>query len=178
MNDLAFQLFSWSTLIVWWWQFAFVAVDLKMECVSFTLQQQFYPKYKAPGDPDSEEELLRTCRFHCTEYQYCFEACYFPGVSVYSLSIEFNDPPSADLWRCQVLLPLVSLALVFLSGLVGLCACLCRSFTPTLGAGVLHLLAGKRMRVYRKETGNVAYAIHDYSSREPQTSSRNSENAA
>uniref|UniRef100_A0A674MMK5 Claudin domain containing 1b n=1 Tax=Takifugu rubripes TaxID=31033 RepID=A0A674MMK5_TAKRU len=79
---------------------------LKMECVSFTLQQQFYPKYKAPGDPDSEEELLRTY-----------------------------------LWRCQFLLPLVSLALVFLSGLVGLCACLCRSFTPTLGAGVLHLLA-------------------------------------
>lgn len=140
-----------------------------MECVSFTLQQQFYAKYKAPGDPNSEEELLRTCRFHCIEYQYCFEACYFPGMSVQF--IECNDPPSADLWRCQFLLPLVSLALVFLSGLVGLCACLCRSFTPTLGAGVLHLLAGKRMCVYRKETGNVAYANHGYSSTEPQTSS-------
>ncbi|KAJ4944985.1 hypothetical protein JOQ06_013524 [Pogonophryne albipinna] len=46
------------------------------------------------------------------------------------------------LWRCQFLLPLVSLALVFLGGLVGVCACLCRSFTPTLGVGVLHLLAG------------------------------------
>ncbi|XP_019955828.1 claudin domain-containing protein 1b [Paralichthys olivaceus] len=46
------------------------------------------------------------------------------------------------LWRCQFLLPLVSLALVFLSGLVGFCACLCRSFTPTFGVGVLHLLAG------------------------------------
>lgn len=46
------------------------------------------------------------------------------------------------LWRCQFLLPLASLALVFLSGLVGVCACLCRSFTPTLGVGVLHLLAG------------------------------------
>ncbi|XP_077381693.1 claudin domain-containing protein 1b [Festucalex cinctus] len=45
------------------------------------------------------------------------------------------------LWRCQFLLPLVSLALVFLSGLVGFCACLCRSFTPTLAVGVLHLLA-------------------------------------
>ncbi|XP_051940697.1 claudin domain-containing protein 1b [Hippocampus zosterae] len=45
------------------------------------------------------------------------------------------------LWRCQFLLPLVSLALVFLSGLVGVCACLCRSFTPTLAVGVLHLLA-------------------------------------
>lgn len=81
------------------------------------------------------------------------------------------SPPSADLWRCQFLLPLVSLALVFLSSLVGLCACLCRSFTPTLGAGVLHLLAGKRMHVYRKQRGNVAYANHDYSSTEPQTSS-------
>ena len=49
-----------------------------------------------------------------------------------------------DLWRCQFLLPLVSLALVFLSGLVGVCACLCRSFTPTLGVGVLHVLAGER----------------------------------
>ncbi|KAM9792434.1 claudin domain-containing protein 1b [Neosynchiropus ocellatus] len=46
------------------------------------------------------------------------------------------------LWQCQFLLPLVSLALVFLSGLVGVCACLCRSFTPTLAVGVLHLLAG------------------------------------
>lgn len=46
------------------------------------------------------------------------------------------------LWRCQFLLPLVSLALVFLGGLVGVCACLCRSFTPTLGVGILHLLAG------------------------------------
>ncbi|XP_068176986.1 claudin domain-containing protein 1b isoform X2 [Antennarius striatus] len=46
------------------------------------------------------------------------------------------------LWRCQFLLPLVSLALVFLSCLVGVCACQCRSFMPTLGVGVLHLLAG------------------------------------
>jgi len=51
------------------------------------------------------------------------------------------------MWRCQFLLPLVSLALVFLSGLVGVCACLCRSITPTLGVGVLHLLAGKRTRL-------------------------------
>lgn len=83
--------------------------DPKMEtqCMSFTLPQQFSPKYKYSGNPESEEDLLRTY-----------------------------------LWRCQFLLPLVSLALVFLSGLVGVCACLCRSFTPTLGVGVLHLLAG------------------------------------
>ena len=47
------------------------------------------------------------------------------------------------MWRGQFLLPLVSVALVFLSGLVGVCACLCRSITPTLGVGVLHLLAGE-----------------------------------
>ncbi|KAJ8269720.1 hypothetical protein COCON_G00123270 [Conger conger] len=46
------------------------------------------------------------------------------------------------LWRCQFLLPLVSLGLVLLGGMIGLCGCLCRSFTPTLGVGVLHLLAG------------------------------------
>ncbi|KAM9314965.1 claudin domain-containing protein 1-like [Pholidichthys leucotaenia] len=81
---------------------------LETQCVSFTLPQQFAPKYKkTPGDHNNEEDLLRTY-----------------------------------LWRCQFLLPLVSLALVFLSGLVGVCACLCRSFTPTLGVGVLHLLAG------------------------------------
>ncbi|XP_062864892.1 claudin domain-containing protein 1a isoform X2 [Trichomycterus rosablanca] len=46
------------------------------------------------------------------------------------------------LWRSQFLLPLLSLALVFLGGLVGFCACMCRSFSPTLGIGLLHLLAG------------------------------------
>jgi len=46
------------------------------------------------------------------------------------------------LWRCQFLLPLVSLGLVFLSGLIGVCACLCRSLTPTSVVGVLHLMAG------------------------------------
>lgn len=105
-----------GTLGLWWWCILvpgeshwFQEPDPKMEthCVTFTLPQQFSPKYKYPGNPDSEEDLLRTY-----------------------------------LWRCQFLLPLVSLALVFLSGLVGVCACLFRSFTPTLGVGVLHLLAG------------------------------------
>ncbi|KAM8878975.1 claudin domain-containing protein 1b [Spinachia spinachia] len=79
---------------------------MEMRCVSFTLPQQFSPKYNYQGNQKTED-LLRTY-----------------------------------LWRCQFLLPLVSLALVFLAGLVGVCACLCRSFTPTLGVGVLHLLAG------------------------------------
>lgn len=112
--DMMFRLNG--TLGLWWrciqlptvshW---YKQLDSKLEtiCVSFTLQQQFSPKYKHPGHQKNEEDLLRTY-----------------------------------LWRCQFLLPLVSLALVFLSALVGVCACLCRSFTPTLGVGVLHLLAG------------------------------------
>lgn len=109
-------MFRWNGTLGLWWRCIqvpsqshwFKQPDPKMEiqCVSFTLPQQFIPKYKQQND-NSEEDLLRTY-----------------------------------LWRCQFLLPLVSLALVFLSGLVGVCACLCRSFTPTLGVGVLHLLAG------------------------------------
>ncbi|XP_036372759.1 claudin domain-containing protein 1b [Megalops cyprinoides] len=113
-SDTLFRLNG--TLGLWWrciqvpahshW---FKEPDPKMvtDCVSFTLQQQFQPKYRHPGNHNSGEDLLRTY-----------------------------------LWRCQFLLPLVSLGLVFLGALIGLCACLCRSLTPTLGIGVLHLLAG------------------------------------
>ncbi|KAJ8001031.1 hypothetical protein DPEC_G00186950 [Dallia pectoralis] len=112
-SDTLFRLNG--TLGLWWrcvqvpgpslW---FKEPDPKMvtKCVSFTLPQQFLPKYKEPGNHNTGEDILRTY-----------------------------------LWRFQFLLPLVSLALVFLSALIGVCACLCRSLTPTLGAGVLHLLA-------------------------------------
>ncbi len=53
---------------------------------------------------------------------------------------------STDLWKCQFLLPLVSVGLVFLSALIGVCACLCRSITLTLFVGLLHLLAGKTLK--------------------------------
>uniref|UniRef100_A0A3B4AGS6 Uncharacterized protein n=1 Tax=Periophthalmus magnuspinnatus TaxID=409849 RepID=A0A3B4AGS6_9GOBI len=72
-------------------------------CRSFTLPQQFIPKYKEPGNHNSGEDLLRTY-----------------------------------LWRCQFLLPLVSLGLIVLAALIGFCACLCRSLTPTLAIGVLY----------------------------------------
>lgn len=38
-------------------------LDAKMDtrCVSFTLSQQFIPKYKPPGNDKSDEDLLRTC---------------------------------------------------------------------------------------------------------------------
>ncbi|XP_072553692.1 claudin domain-containing protein 1-like isoform X1 [Paramormyrops kingsleyae] len=102
-----------------WWRCVLVPThshwykepDPKMvtECVSFTLPQQFMPKYREPGNHNSGEDLVRTY-----------------------------------LWRCQFLLPLVSLGLVVLGGMIGICACLCRSLTPLLGIGVLHLLAGKK----------------------------------
>ncbi len=38
--------------------------DAKMvlECRSFTLPQQFIPKYKEPGNHNSGEDMLRTCK--------------------------------------------------------------------------------------------------------------------
>lgn len=53
-----------------------------------------------------------------------------------------EDSLRTYLWRCRFLFPLVSLGLVFLGALIGVCACLCRSITPTLFVGLLHLLAG------------------------------------
>lgn len=47
-----------------------------------------------------------------------------------------------DLWRCQFLLPFVSLGLMCFGALIGLCACICRSLYPTIATGILHLLAG------------------------------------
>ncbi|XP_007532315.1 claudin domain-containing protein 1 [Erinaceus europaeus] len=46
------------------------------------------------------------------------------------------------LWRCQFLLPFVSLGLMCFGALVGLLACICRSLYPTIATGILHLLAG------------------------------------
>uniref|UniRef100_F6TJU2 Coproporphyrinogen oxidase n=1 Tax=Ornithorhynchus anatinus TaxID=9258 RepID=F6TJU2_ORNAN len=46
------------------------------------------------------------------------------------------------LWRCQFLLPFVSLGLMCFGALIGLCACACRSLYPTIATGVLHFLAG------------------------------------
>ncbi|TSL54331.1 Claudin domain-containing protein 1 [Bagarius yarrelli] len=80
--------------------------EMATECMSFTLSQQFTPKYTEPGNHNSGEDMIRTY-----------------------------------LWRCQFLLPFLCLCMVLVGGLVGFCACLCRSFSPTLGIGLLHLLA-------------------------------------
>lgn len=118
-----------------------------LECRSFTLPQQFTPKYKEPGNHNSGEDLLRTCEFShpCLRFlRVSAGICEWLPVSNgqdHYLLASFSL--CADLWRCQFLLPLVSLGLVVLSGLTGFFACLCRSFAPTLGIGILHLLAGK-----------------------------------
>nr|XP_058151999.1 claudin domain-containing protein 1 isoform X3 [Dasypus novemcinctus] len=52
------------------------------------------------------------------------------------------DLPRTYLWRCQFLLPFVSLGLMCFGALIGLCACICRSLYPTIATGILHLLAG------------------------------------
>uniref|UniRef100_A0A3Q0SVQ7 Claudin domain containing 1b n=1 Tax=Amphilophus citrinellus TaxID=61819 RepID=A0A3Q0SVQ7_AMPCI len=83
--------------------------------------------------PDKNKMETRCSSFSLSEQ---FSLKMKPGKN------EEEDLLRTYLWRCQFLLPLVSLALVFLSGLVGVCACLCRSFTPTFFVGVLHLLAG------------------------------------
>ncbi|GAA6090522.1 claudin domain-containing protein 1a [Tachysurus ichikawai] len=111
-------LFRLNGTVGLWWRCVRVPADRKSwyrepdpemdtECVSFTLSQQFTPKYTEPGNHNSGEDVIRTY-----------------------------------LWRCQFLLPLLSLCLVLVGALVGFCACLCRSFSPTLGIGLLHLLAG------------------------------------
>lgn len=110
-------LFRLNGTVGLWWRCVLVPASahwykdpdtkLVLECRSFSLSQQFIPKYKEPGNHNSGEDLLRTY-----------------------------------LWRCQFLLPLVSLGLIVLGALTGFCACLCRSLTPTLAIGVFHLMAG------------------------------------
>ncbi|XP_069485082.1 claudin domain-containing protein 1 isoform X2 [Ambystoma mexicanum] len=57
------------------------------------------------------------------------------------------------LWRCQCLLPFVSLGLMCFGALIGLCACACRNLYPTIGTGVLHFLAEFAAPVFSMESG-------------------------
>lgn len=84
------------------------------------------------------------------------------SVAVITFDLYFSVLACLDLWRCQFLLPLVSLGLVALAALTGFCACLCQSLTPTLGIGVLHLLAGKTCStVYMQGKGYTCLCIAD-----------------
>ncbi|MEQ2212829.1 hypothetical protein XENOCAPTIV_005586 [Xenoophorus captivus] len=66
-------LFRLNGTVGLWWRCVFVPPsahwdkepDAKMtlECRNFTLSEQFTPKYKEPGNHNSGEDMLRTCRF-------------------------------------------------------------------------------------------------------------------
>lgn len=63
-----FELYYVNFWNVYWNKLYLVAgvfLDAKMvlECRSFTLPQQFTPKYKEPGNHNSGEDLVRTCEF-------------------------------------------------------------------------------------------------------------------
>lgn len=51
-----------AVLISFWFGF-FSDAKMVLECRSFTLPQQFTPKYREPGNHNSGEDLLRTCGF-------------------------------------------------------------------------------------------------------------------
>ncbi|XP_029431626.1 claudin domain-containing protein 1-like isoform X1 [Rhinatrema bivittatum] len=52
------------------------------------------------------------------------------------------DLPRTYLWRCQVLLPFISLGLMCFGALIGISFYACHSLYPAIGTGVLHFLAG------------------------------------
>ncbi|XP_061684768.1 claudin domain-containing protein 1b [Syngnathoides biaculeatus] len=120
-NDFDEKIFSETfyhfngTMGLWWW------------CILVPSESH--------GFKESEPKFKSQCK-HFTLPQQFLPKYKHPG----NRSSD-EDLLRTYLWRCQFLLPLVSLALVFLSGLIGVCACLCRSFKPTLAVGVIHLLA-------------------------------------
>ncbi|XP_029696677.1 claudin domain-containing protein 1 isoform X2 [Takifugu rubripes] len=80
-------LFRLNGTVSLWWRCVLVPnsahwykePDAKMvlECRSFTLPQQFTPKYKEPGNHNSGEDLLRTCL--CTLATVC---CHLAGMDL------------------------------------------------------------------------------------------------
>lgn len=48
----------------------FSDAKMALECRSFTLPQQFIPKYKEPGNHNSGEDMLRTCKFSHNNHPY------------------------------------------------------------------------------------------------------------
>uniref|UniRef100_UPI00398EB7B9 claudin domain-containing protein 1b n=1 Tax=Pristiophorus japonicus TaxID=55135 RepID=UPI00398EB7B9 len=90
-----------------WFKPPAAEVEPRTLCVSFTLQEQFTPKYIHIGNHNSGVDYVRTY-----------------------------------LSQSQFLLPFVSLGLMCLGALIGLCACAFHTLYPTIGTGVLHLLAG------------------------------------
>ncbi|XP_038160698.1 claudin domain-containing protein 1-like isoform X1 [Cyprinodon tularosa] len=125
-----------GTLGLWW------------RCIQVPSQSYWFRE--PDGRHPHNESVDRTQLPDCTHHRGCTDPKMETQCLSFTLPQQFKTKTKGEeedllrtyLWRCQFLLPLVSLALVFLSGLIGVCACLCRSFTPTLGVGVLHFIAG------------------------------------
>ncbi|XP_066442853.1 claudin domain-containing protein 1 isoform X2 [Eleutherodactylus coqui] len=102
------------------------SLGLWQQCITVT--QQHY-------DPDDSSSKL-----HCVSLSFSDQF-----LEKYSQPGNHNteiDLIRTYLWRCQFLLPLVALGLIFFGAIVGLAGCVCRSLYPALGTGALHLLAG------------------------------------
>ncbi|XP_005807190.1 claudin domain-containing protein 1-like isoform X1 [Xiphophorus maculatus] len=134
------HLFTWNGTLGLWWRCIQVP-----HCTHWYCCQQ--------GDLQTGNESDNTTQQrNCTHQSGCTDpktetlCVSFTLPQQFSTKVKQNtseeDLLRTYLWRCQFLLPLVSLSLVFLSGLVGVCACLCRSFTPTLVVGLFHFIAG------------------------------------
>ncbi|XP_069811770.1 claudin domain-containing protein 1 [Dendropsophus ebraccatus] len=115
----------------------------------------------------ANEKAYADALYHCNGslglWQQCITTQHYntdepsPGFHCVSLSFsdqfleKYSQPGNHNngidllrtyLWRCQFLLPLVALGLIFFGAVVGLAGCVCRSLYPALGTGALHLLAG------------------------------------
>ncbi|XP_016119907.1 claudin domain-containing protein 1-like, partial [Sinocyclocheilus grahami] len=70
-KSISDTLFCMNGTLGLWWRCVQTPADahwtrepdpkMEMDCVSFTLLQQFTPKYKEPGNHNSGEDLIRTC---------------------------------------------------------------------------------------------------------------------
>lgn len=73
-----------------------------LECRSFTLNQQFTPKYKEPGNHNSGEDMLRTCEspnFWCCSQIELGVGSLDPLVEV---SVQSGPPPHAPVRICRL----------------------------------------------------------------------------
>ncbi|XP_068956830.1 claudin domain-containing protein 1 isoform X1 [Petaurus breviceps papuanus] len=108
-------------------------VGLWRRCI--TVPNKSTPWYSSPEKTESYDSMTECFSFTLSEQ--FMEKYVEPGNHNTGI-----DLLRTYLWRCQFLLPFVSLGLMCFGALIGLCACACRSLYPTIATGVLHLLAG------------------------------------
>ncbi|KFO30117.1 Claudin domain-containing protein 1 [Fukomys damarensis] len=91
-----------------------------------------------PSEKTESSDVVTKCVSFTLNEQF-MEKCVDPGNHYSGI-----DLLQTYLWCCQFLLPFVSLGLMCFGVLIGLGACVCQSFYPTIAVGVLHLLPGLR----------------------------------